>query len=233
MEYELVRAADAAAVVDRAARFVVDAAAGSIAERGRFRIALAGGSTPKALYRRLATPEFAAQIRWAAVEVFFGDERGVAPDHPDSNYAMAEEALLRRVPLDPARVHRMEGELDPAEAARRYEAVLGHVPLDLALLGLGEDGHTASLFPGSPALSERDRWVAATVGTKPPPRRITLTLAALDAARQIAFLVTGAGKAAILPRLVRELDEDAPTLPAALVRPGKLYLFADVAALPD
>jgi 6-phosphogluconolactonase len=160
----------------------------------------------------------------------------VPPDHPESNYRMAREALLERV--GPAAVHRREGERPPAEAAARYEAALreaaggGEDPprLDLVLLGLGADGHTASLFPGSPALEERERWVAAPFVPALGAHRLTLTLPVLGRARAIAYLVSGAGKRGALERL---LAPGSPTIPAARVRPldGALLVLADEAAL--
>jgi 6-phosphogluconolactonase len=233
--YELVRARDAAALVEKTAAFVVDEARAAIRVRGRFRVALAGGSTPRALYLRLSAPDHAPYIEWPRVEVFFGDERSVPPEHADSNYRMAKESLLERVPLEPTHVHRMEGELPPEDAAARYEAVVGREPLDLVLLGIGEDGHTASLFPGKPTLEERERWVVPVFESpKPPARRVTLTLPAIGAARAVAFLVSGAGKKEAVAKALRQLAGDVPTLPSAMVRPtsGRLYWFVDESAAP-
>ncbi|ABC81213.1 6-phosphogluconolactonase [Anaeromyxobacter dehalogenans] len=234
----LVRVADPAALARAAAEEVARRAEAAVAARGRFAIALAGGSTPRALYGVLADPAapWRARVPWARTEVWFGDERCVPPDHPDSNYRMAREALLDRVA--PAAVHRIEGERPPADAAARYEAALrqaagaaGEPPrLDLVLLGLGADGHTASLFPDSPALRERARWVAAPFVPAVGAHRVTLTLPVLERARAIAFLVSGAGKRAALERL---LAAGPPAIPAARVRPldGALLVLADDAAL--
>lgn len=229
---ELRRFAAATELVEAAARFVIEAAQASVAERGSFRIALAGGSTPEALYRRLAASDLQGQVPWEAVDVFFGDERSVPPDDPHSNYGMAARALLEHVPLGASRIHRIEGELAPREAARRYAERLGRAPLDLVLCGMGEDGHTASLFPAMPGLDETRRLVIAAVGPKPPPSRVTLSLGALNAARAVAFLVVGAGKATMLARVLAELEIERPTLPAAMVRPesGVLVWFVDDAA---
>ena len=139
-------------------------AAQAIAAHGRFVVALAGGSTPRATYSLLASSEFAAQVDWLRVHVLWGDERCVPPNHRDSNYRLAREALLNRVPIPNANVHRIRGELPPAQAAATYESELETTlgadgRFDLILLGLGTDGHTASLFPGTPALEERTRWV--------------------------------------------------------------------------
>jgi 6-phosphogluconolactonase len=223
---------DPGALVDDVAQFVTRLARESTDARGRFRIALAGGSTPKILYQRLATPEVRERIDWRMVEVFFGDERCVPADHPDSNYHMAARALLERV--EALRVHRIRGEIEPETAAREYEARIAREPLDLVLLGMGEDGHIASLFPGSPALDELERWVVPAIGPKPPPERITLTLPAIHAARAAAFLVTGAAKAEMVARVMREVADGSAELPAARARPtrGELHWFVDEAAAP-
>jgi 6-phosphogluconolactonase len=230
---------DAAAVARRAAEEVAARAAAAVAARGTFTLALAGGSTPRALYALLAdvAGPYRAAIPWERVEVWFGDERNVPPDHPDSNYGMAHEALLRHVA--PAAVHRMEGERDAEDAATRYEAELvrrfgpGPPPrLDLVLLGLGPDGHTASLFPGTAELDERRRWVAAPWVRTLSARRITLTFPVLDAAAAVLFVVEGAGKRDALRRMLSP-PPGKPLVPAARVRPvsGELLVVADRAAL--
>jgi 6-phosphogluconolactonase len=208
-----------------------------VAERGAFMLALAGGSTPSLLYRLLADPAapYRVQIAWASVHAFFGDERAVPPDHPESNYRMARQALLAQVPI--GSVHRIPGELGAGEAAVRCEADLrnhfGAVAFpafDLVLLGLGTDGHTASLFPGSPALRERVRWAVAGPGPPPATERITLTVPVLEEARAVVFLVTGAGKAPALRRLLLPRAGEEP-VPAALLRPrGTALVIADAAA---
>lgn len=181
-------------------------------------MALAGGSTPRALYERLG----AADLDWANVDCFFGDERCVPPDHPDSNYRMALEALLSRVP---ARVHRMPSEAcDAAAYEEVLRAELGDAPvLDLALLGLGEDGHTASLFPGDAALEERERLVARV--ERPDHPRLTLTLPVLSAARVAIFLVAGASKRDALASLMAD-----GAIPAARVAAARVVVVADTAA---
>jgi len=221
--------ADVAALARAAAAHVVTHARDAIAASGRFSIALSGGSTPRPVYELLARPPHATEIDWSRVHVFWGDERCVPPEHPDSNYRMACEALLDRVPVPAAQVHRIRGEIAPAEAARDYEQLLrgffaadDGAPVrtfDLVLLGMGEDGHTASLFPGTPAVIEPHRWVMATRLSVPHEMwRITLTPVVLDAAAAVTFLVTGAGKAA---RLSEVLDGTArETLPAARIRPA-------------
>jgi len=153
-------------------------------------LVLAGGNTPKRCYELL----IGAEVRWGRVTVLFGDERCVAPDHPDSNYRMARESLLDRVA--PATVHRIAGELGPDEAAAAYNRIVGALaPLDVVLLGAGEDGHTASLFPGHPEVQARGWAVGVRNAPKPPPDRVSLTLPALQGARHVIVLATGSGKA--------------------------------------
>jgi 6-phosphogluconolactonase len=231
------RAATPAELARAAAGEVARLAAEAVAARGSFSLALAGGSTPRALYQLLADPAepFRDRIPWPAVHVFFGDERAVPPDHPESNYRMASAALLDRVPV--GSVHRVAGELGAPAAAAQYAAELrahfGEVTFpafDLVLLGLGTDGHTASLFPGSPALLERSRWVVAAPGPPPSSERITLTVPVLEAARAARFLVAGADKAEPLRRLVRPRADEEP-VPAARIRfGGSARVLADLAA---
>lgn len=220
-------------VADAAAQFVVDCAADAIAARGRFTLALSGGSTPRPLYEWLATDEGRDQIDWARVHLFWGDERGVPPDHADSNYRLARETLLDHVPIPAAQIHRIHGEDDPETAASAYEQTLRELSadgLDLVLLGLGRDGHTASLFPNRPAGRETSRWVVAD--QDPTGRaRITLTPPAINAARTVAFIVTGADKALVL-QAVREGPVAPDLLPAQRIGPphGRLVWIVDHAA---
>jgi len=221
-----VRVHDDLGAVSRAAAdaFVV-AAEAAVAARGRFVVALAGGETPRALYHDLAA-RYGAREFWKATDVYFGDERCVPPDDAASNFRMAQDALLSRVAVAPARVHRMRGEVQPAAAvAAAYDALLrrelaGDATLDLALLGVGADGHTASLFPHDrDALDERERWALA-VHAPPgyaPAERITLTLPALNRARAVWVLAAGAGKAAAVRRSL-EVDAGDVMPPAGLVR---------------
>ncbi len=225
--------------VARAGADIVRAAAQeAVRRRGRFTIALSGGNTPRALYALLAAPPFGGEIDWAATQVFWSDERCVPPDHPDSNYRMAREALLDRVPLPAANVHRLRGELPvPQQAAQEYrtelQVVFGKTALprfDLLLLGLGEEGHTASLFPGVPVPADPNITVAAVFVPKVNTWRLTMTLPVLNAAAQVVFLVAGEAKQAALRALIqgpRSLD-----LPAQRVRPtdGVLTVLADQAA---
>jgi len=227
---------DPAALADTAARLIADAAAEAIAARGRFTIALAGGATPRATYARLARPPFCDQVEWSRTWVCFGDERAVPPEHPDSNYGMAQATLLSKVPLPAAQVLRIRAEAeDPEAAAAEYATALarvfatrrGELPrFDLVLLGLGVDGHTASLFPGSPVLKEVFRTVAAVhAAAAAIPQRLTLTFPVLNASARVVFLVAGPEKA----KVVRAVLVDGALLPAAMVRPdpGKLVWLLD------
>jgi 6-phosphogluconolactonase len=203
-----------------------------------FAVCLSGGSTPRRLYERLAGPALAPKFPWRRVHWFWGDERFVPRDHPDSNYRMVSEALLARAPVPAANIHPVPVDgLSPQRAAVAYEAELKRFygadrldparPLfDVTLLGLGEDGHTASLFPGHAALREQRRWVVAVVGAT-PPARITLTYPVLDSSRDVVFLVVSDAKRDILAR-ARAGD---PALPAARIHPvGQLHWFVDHAA---
>jgi 6-phosphogluconolactonase len=217
-----------------AAETFVEEAANSIREKGSFAVALAGGSTPKALYELLAT-EYRDTLDWKNVHAFFGDERTVPPDHEDSNYRMAYEALLSRVPV--GSVHRMRGELHPQEAAILYEKELetffGGAPrFDLILLGIGEDGHTASLFPGTAALDVTDRFVVENPVEKLDTVRLTLTLPAINAAKGIIFLVAGEGKAGALKEIL-EGNANTHEYPAKFVRPegGATWMVDRAAAV--
>ena len=211
------------AAAEALAREVCRLSAQAIAERGRFTIALAGGSTPAALYGMLASPPLSAGIDWSRWHVFWGDERCVPPHHPDSNYGMVRRALLDRVPIPPAHVHRIAGEDDPPRAADAYAAVLSEslTPdgrLDLVLLGIGDDGHTASLFPNTAALSETERPAVANWVPHLHAHRITLTLPAINAARNVAVLAAGADKADAVRRSLAPNADDAKP-PIARVAP--------------
>jgi 6-phosphogluconolactonase len=231
------RVADRAALARAAAEELARCADQAVEVRGAFTLALAGGSTPRALYELLAdaSAPFRDRVPWPRVHVFFGDERAVPPADPQSNFRMARSALLEHVPA--GSVHRISGELGAAAAASRYQADLlahfgpGGTPVfDLVLLGLGTDGHTASLFPGSPALRERRRWVVDAPGPPPSTERITLTVPVLEAARATLFLVAGADKAGPLRRWVNPRGGEVP-IPAAQIRfGGRLRVLADEAA---
>jgi 6-phosphogluconolactonase len=230
--------ADLESLSRAAAELVTHTAADAIAARHRFVIALAGGRTPRRLYQMLNSTD----IDWPHVHVFWGDERCVPPDDDDSNYVMARQTLLDRVDVPPAQVHRAPAEVAPPErAARLYaEAIhgaLGETPIfDLVLLGVGADGHTASLFPGSPALTSDDIVAAAVAPPNVQPRhRITLTLRALAESRRILFLAAGAEKRAALTTIFdSQREASARTLPAALVvARDEIVWFIDRAAAPD
>lgn len=215
---------------------VVQAAKTAVAARGHFYFALSGGSTPRLLYERLASETAFERDWWRHTHIFWGDERCLPPTHPDSNYHMARAALLDHVPIPPENIHRMAGEREPEQAAANYEVelerVFGGPPrFDLILLGMGRDGHTASLFPHTPALRERTRRAVANFyAPVEPPWRITLTLPVINAAGVI-FLVSGADKAETL-RQVLEGEYKPDDLPAQLVRPagGSLWLVDTAAA---
>ncbi|MBA3322247.1 MAG: 6-phosphogluconolactonase [Pyrinomonadaceae bacterium] len=229
---------DAGEVAQAAAERIVDLAHKAIAARGRFSLALAGGSTPKRIYELLASEEFAGRFEWPQVHVFFGDERCVPPDHADSNYRMASEALLSRVPLPEVNIHRMIGEGDAVANARLYEDELREFfdganwpAFDLVMLGMGDDGHTASLFPGTRALQEQQAWVAANWVEKFDTFRITLTAPAINHAAHVMFIVTGAGKTDRLPEVLSGAREPE-RLPSQLIRPvaGALDWYVDSSA---
>ena len=217
MQTDVIRPADFAA---EAAQFILRHARAAIADRRVFRLALSGGNTPRAVHAQLA--RLGADLAWNRVQITFGDERCVPPEHADSNFRMARETLLDVVPIPAGNVFRIRGEIAPATAAQEYEDKLAAVATrfgepryvhDLVLLGLGEDGHTASLFPGSPALDETVRNVIPATGPKPPPQRITMTFPLLNAARHVTFLVTGADKHA----LVEEITSGSTAYPAGRV----------------
>jgi len=231
--------ADAETLAHRVAGWLVDLAA---SKSGDFAIALSGGATPRRLYQTLVTSPYREATPWSRIHWFWGDERFVPCTDSASNYHMAQEAMLAHAPVPLLNIHRIptEGGISPDAAAAAYEQDLKRFygaarfdrarPLfDVTLLGLGPDGHTASLFPGAPALDETRRWAVAVTGESAEPR-ITLTYPALESSRQVAFLVCGSDKRAILTRL---LDDDAE-LPAARLRPaGPCHVFADAAAGPQ
>lgn len=210
----------------------------AISSSGRFTVALAGGSTPSKLYELLASDAFRTQVIWSNVELFWGDERCVPPDHPDSNYRMAHEALISKVPVPPDMVHRMPAEREnPASAADEYERTIREEfelterefpRFDLILLGMGDDGHTASLFPGTAALHEKRRLVVAHYVEKLKTHRLTLTPPVLNRGRHIFFLVAGEGKAVTLKDVLQgEYQPDR--YPSQIIRPesGRLIWLLD------
>lgn len=232
---------DPAALARAAAEDFVGLASDAAANRGRFTVALAGGSTPRLMYSLLAGPPWRDRVPWDQIEVFWGDERAVPPDHAESNYRMAATALLERVPVPPRCVHRIHGEAsDLAAAAREYQAEIARVlgvpadgpppAFDLVLLGMGADGHTASLFPGTTGLEERRRWVVSHRVPSLHTDRVTLTLPVLNRARDVRIFVTGQDKG---PRLRQALAAPrGETLPVQRVAPdgGRLVWLVDRAA---
>lgn len=229
---------DASGTVQAAAERIQERLTAAVAERGVATLALAGGSTPRQLYELLATPRFAETIPWAQTRLFMGDERCVPASHPDSNEAMVRTALLDGAPAL-AHFHPMPGgHPDPATGARLYAEILAReIPtrnddcpsLDVVLLGMGEDGHTASLFPGTPILDD-PRWVAEVYVPRLQSWRLSLTLTLLNSARNVMFLVTGSAKSAMLAQIFRE--EPQRTWPASLIAPskGEVEWYLDQAA---
>jgi 6-phosphogluconolactonase len=241
MKVEIKVFPDIAAVAQNAAQRLATLAEEAVQARGVFTLALSGGSTPRALYSLLADdPTFRTRLPWNSIHYFWGDERFVPPDHPDSNFGMASEVLLSRVPVPPQNIHRVHTELgDPEKTAEAYETELrkffstpeGQFPrFDLILLGLGPDGHTASLFPNSPALNEQVKLVVANWVEKFLSYRITMTFPVLNNGATVMFLVTGPEKAEAVKSVIGGAS-DKP-LPAQLVRPtnGQLIWFLDQAA---
>lgn len=239
MRHEVRRFGDAESVARAVAAEVAERIATAAAAGEGRTLVLAGGSTPRRTYEILAAEH--AGAGWQRVGVWFGDERCVPPDHPDSNYAMAKAALLERVAVPAGNVHRILGELGAPAAAEDYErrlrAASGSSPVpivDLALLGMGEDGHTASLFPGDAALAETQRWVVPVETlAKAPHWRVSLTLPALGAATEVFFLVTGAAKRGVLAEILRDPEAAAARYPAAAVRANRVVWFVDAAAAPE
>lgn len=229
-DYPLYIHPDAARLAEIAAARVIAIGGDAIARRGTFHLALSGGTTPRQLYRALAQPDRRKRLDWGCVHLYFGDERAVPPDHPDSNFRMARETLIDHIPTPAAQVHRMPA--DPAhieEAAQAYARVLAtHLPqdaagmpvFDLILLGLGTDGHTCSLFPGTGILAERERSVAAVHAPHQDNWRLSLTYPVLNAARHLLFLVAGADKAAVMARICNPSAAAAARLPVEHIAPA-------------
>jgi 6-phosphogluconolactonase len=217
-----------AELAEAAASWTAERITGAVASRGACYVALAGGETPRGCYERLAEAPYGDGLPWVSVFVYWSDERQVPLDDPASNYAMAKAALLDRVPIPPEQVLPLVG--DPTPALRRVPPDAGGRPrFDVIHLGLGEDGHTASLFPGSPALQEKQALVAAVHNApKPPPERLTLTLPVVNAARAVLFMVQGASKREALARVLRR----DPGVPASQIQPvdGELQFIVDRAA---
>ena len=230
-------------LIQAAAEHVIEIAAQGIRQNGRIAIALSGGSTPRPLYSLLATEKYSKRIDWPKVHLFWGDERCVPVGSPQSNYQMAHKTLLAVIPIPVSNVHRIHGEEDPEKAAVAYERelrtffgmnVTGGLPrlgFDLILLGMGDDGHTASLFPGSPAVNEKERWVMAQHVEGVSMWRITLTPVVINAAKDVLFIVSGAEKAERVHSVI-EGPFQPEVLPAQIIRPahGRLLWLLDEAA---
>jgi 6-phosphogluconolactonase len=242
LKIEYTVALDSDALAALAAKHFVEATEAAVAARGRARIAISGGSTPKATFKLLADPAQPWRVRmpWEKLELFWVDERCVPPGHPDSNYRMTREALLDHVPLPPEQVHRMEGELEPDVAAARYESLLRNAfrlegaetpRFDLIALGMGPDGHTASLFPHTAALREIGRLVVANHVQNKDAWRITLTWPVINQGARVFFLIGGADKAQVLSEVFTG-PRDSDRLPSQLIRPasGILTLILDEAS---
>jgi 6-phosphogluconolactonase len=237
MDAEIVIVPDADALAREAAERFASLAREAVDSRERFTAVLSGGSTPGGLFRLLAEEPYRTLIPWAKVHLFWADERCVPHDDPGSNYHLAHETLVKHVSVPPENVHRVQGELEPEIAAQLYELALqdffcGPRPrFDLVLLGMGEDGHTASLFPGSPLLAETERLAAPVQASYQdrPAQRVTLTLPALNSARQILFLVAGSAKAQIVQAV---MEGPVGRFPAQRVQPtaGQLTWLLDAEA---
>ncbi len=226
---------DFPALSNEAAKLFVKLSTASIKKKKSFSVALAGGSTPRKLYQLLALPEYKEQIPWSGVHLFWGDERCVPPSHPDSNYRMVQEILLTKVQIPSENIHRMPGEIDPEKGARIYDQELreffageGAPHFDLVILGLGKDGHTASLFPSNPSLKEEDRFVVPVDSPEAKHKRLTLTYPVINQAKTILFLVAGEEKAEILSQVFQK-EKNSELIPAHGVKAvnGELYWFLD------
>jgi 6-phosphogluconolactonase len=245
LKIEYIVEPDSAALARRTAQHFVEITEQAVATRGRARIAISGGSTPKAAFQLLADPAqpWLKRMPWDKLDLYWVDERTVPPDHPDSNYRMTREAMLDRVPLKPEQIHRMEGELEPEVAAARYESLLRNTfrlegaespRFDLIALGMGDDGHTASIFPHTEAINEMGRLVTANQVPQKDTWRITLTWPVINHASSVFFLIGGRNKA----ELVKEVftgPRDPDRLPSQLIWPAEgiltLILDKDAAAL--
>jgi 6-phosphogluconolactonase len=231
-------------VAQAAVNFFMESARAAVETKGIFSVALSGGSTPALLYALLAKPPAVSEVPWEQVHIFWGDERAVPPDHSDSNYRAAKESLLDRAPIPESNIHRIHSELDPRLAASHYEDTLRDFffgeenqlkerkfLFDLVFLGMGGDGHTASLFPRTSALEESDRWVVGNYVEGLGTWRITMTASFINQSQQVVFLVTGSGKKTRLKEVLFG-PRDPSTLPAQLINPhsGNLWWLLDESA---
>jgi 6-phosphogluconolactonase len=228
---------DSDSLARAAAIHFVECAHEAVDHHGYFSVVLAGGSTPRAMYEVLATIEFVPRVEWEKVHVFWGDERCVAPNHEESNYRMAFKSMLSHLPIPVQQIYRLEGEIEPKEAAKNYEERLQSFfenkppRFDLVLLGLGDDGHTASLFPHTKALEEKRGWVVANYVRKFSSWRLTLTAHIINQGANVTFLVSGQEKAEILLRVMAG-RYDPEEIPAQSIRPerGQLRWLLDAKA---
>jgi 6-phosphogluconolactonase len=233
-----VRAFDTLSDASRAlAERIAETARVAVEEQGQFTMALSGGKTPELLYGLLAS-EYAEKMEWNSIHLFWSDDRYVPQDHPDSNFRMAHHAWISKVPIPPENVHRIQTEEEtPEKAAESYERTLAEffraseeVPdttFDVMLLGIGTDGHTASLFPGSPVLAEKRRWVVSVDAPPPvfPKKRITLTLSLINSAREVIFLAFGEEKRNVIRTILEEPEKTVKTYPAAMVKARERLLW--------
>ena len=223
--------ADVSALVEAAAQLLAKRIVRQLEETGECRLGLSGGNSPRPVYQRLAQADLMKTIEWKHVHVFWGDERCVPSDDEASNYRMAYSALLSHVPVIKSNVHRIEVERGSIAAARWYAEILGNEPLDLVLLGMGGDGHTASLFPDTPDLATSER-VIPTRSSVPPVDRVSISLRTINEAGEVHLLVSGADKKKRLAEVLRQIEDGRPALPAARVQPcsGHLFWLTDAAA---
>jgi 6-phosphogluconolactonase len=216
---------------------LTEEASTAVGKQGQFTLALSGGKTPRLLYNLLAR-EYKNKVEWQAVHLFWGDERCVPQNHPDSNFSLAYETLISKIPLPPQNIHSLKTGLEnPRKAADTYEEILKEFfrdsetenfpTFDAILLGMGKDGHTASLFPGSPVLDEKNRWVVAVEAPSSfsPKNRITLTLPLINRSRAVFFLVSGSEKSRVLKSILEEPDKARRNYPAAMVQARKKLIW--------
>ncbi len=237
---EIKKYSELVALNQAAANFFLISARTAVARQGAFHVALSGGSTPQALYELLATPEYAETVPWGKVHIYFGDERSVPPDHKESNYRMAYDALLRHVPIPESQIHRIKAECsDVHSAATDYSQQLrdclpsgvnGEVEFDLILLGVGPDGHTASLFPKTDILHEHKALVAAVYVEDKATWRVSLTFPVLNQARQLLFLVAGSNKAEVVSKVLSNTANEAVFPVQQIKNRQQLWLIDQAAA---
>lgn len=223
---------NATLLIDSAAHFIAERINQKILDQGSCRLALAGGNTPRPVYQRLAQTDLSTTIDWKSVHFFWGDERCVPADDTTSNYHMAQTALLAHVPVDNANVHRIQVQQGPRTAAAQYAETLGDTPLDIVLLGMGSDGHVASLFPQTPNLASNER-VIPTISPIPPVQRVSISLREINEANEVYLLVSGADKSKRLGEVFHQIEAGNSNLPAARVLPksGQLFWLCDSTAL--